>query len=242
MSIENRKRRRRLLLSLVFILSLVELGLLIAAYSTQHWVDATPTRKVDKPIADAAKNLSSSKLSGYVHLGLFVGVQSLDNGLGPRVVQIDVRAQVMADPPLFSFGLWVAMLVFGLLTAAWALVSAGFALLNIGRKPVRTLSGPAGLYLWNTCGLIACLAAIGVFLAAYFISLSKNVLRQSDIDDYFWTSDGAAWLGMSFYLLVGCVPCVLVAHLFTWLAGGDLPCRRRDALEKTRLEGMDAAN
>ena len=53
------------------------------------------------------------------------------------------------DAGLFTFGLWVAVLVLASLTIVWGLVSVAFALFNATSRPVETLTGPMGLYLWN---------------------------------------------------------------------------------------------
>ena len=55
----------------------------------------------------------------------------------------------LIDFGLFSFGLWVATVVTLALGVVWGLVSILFAMFNIFGKPIETITGPAGLYLWN---------------------------------------------------------------------------------------------
>ena len=50
---------------------------------------------------------------------------------------------------LFDFGLWVSTVVFVVLGLVLGLVSIGFTLLNITTRPIETITGPLGLYVWN---------------------------------------------------------------------------------------------
>ncbi|ELT94496.1 hypothetical protein CAPTEDRAFT_225913 [Capitella teleta] len=50
---------------------------------------------------------------------------------------------------LFNFGLWLSSIVMVALGIIWGLVSMGFSALNAGTRPIETITGPMGLYLWN---------------------------------------------------------------------------------------------
>ena len=60
--------------------------------------------------------------------------------------------QEITDHGLFNMALWVCVIVFVALGIVWGLVAAGFALLNAGTRPIETITGPMGLYLWNGLG------------------------------------------------------------------------------------------
>ena len=65
---------------------------------------------------------------------------------------------------------------------AWGLVAMGFAVLNASTKPIETITGPVGLYLWNLLAseyllLCACKCVIApdiVCLPTLFIGRSKG--------------------------------------------------------------------
>ena len=87
-----------------------------------------------------------------------------------------------ADNGLFTFGLWVATIVMICMAIAWGLVAMGFAVLNASTKPIETITGPVGLYLWNLLAskyllLCACKCVIAhdtVFLPTLFIGGSRG--------------------------------------------------------------------
>ncbi len=54
-----------------------------------------------------------------------------------------------ADNGLFTFGLWVTTILMLAMAIVWALIAMGFAVLNASTKPIETITGPVGLYLWN---------------------------------------------------------------------------------------------
>ena len=54
---------------------------------------------------------------------------------------------------LFSFPLWLCTIVFMGLSILLGLASIGFALFNVFGRPIETITGPMGLYLWN---ILAC--------------------------------------------------------------------------------------
>ncbi len=51
---------------------------------------------------------------------------------------------------MFSFSLWVSVVVFTCLGLAMGIVCLAFSLLNAGTRPIETITGPMGLYLWNS--------------------------------------------------------------------------------------------
>ena len=50
---------------------------------------------------------------------------------------------------LFSFPLWVCTIVFLSLSIVMGLVTIGFSVFNVFGRPIETITGPMGLYLWN---------------------------------------------------------------------------------------------
>lgn len=60
-----------------------------------------------------------------------------------------VSVKDLIEYGLFDFGLWVSTIVMLALGIVWGLVSLGFTAFNVVGKPIETITGPAGLYLWN---------------------------------------------------------------------------------------------
>lgn len=50
---------------------------------------------------------------------------------------------------LFPFSLWVLVILMEAFGIIWGLVFIGFAIFNICGKPIETITGPLGLYLWK---------------------------------------------------------------------------------------------
>lgn len=86
--------------------------------------------------------------------------------------------KTLSEHQLFNFGLWISTVVFLCIAIAWGMVSAGFALLNMNRKPVETISGSAGIYLWNLLGRKFCAWREGVARTrARFCMWSQSAVR-----------------------------------------------------------------
>ncbi|PAA56341.1 hypothetical protein BOX15_Mlig034120g1 [Macrostomum lignano] len=221
MAIDPKRGRRQLCLVLVFLLGSISLALLTVAYATENWVEASPVRNVSWEVSNTLKNVSNSRLTGSIRLGLFRGLKTLDNGLGPRVTIIDVYTEVLqrqaSSASTIPAPVWTALVILGVFSGAWGVVSCGFALLNISRRPVLGLSGPGGLYVWNGAQLLCQFAAAIVFGAAFSTSLSSSVLSREDTAELKWTSNGLAWLGFSYWLLVACCFCSTVNLLLLLL-------------------------
>ena len=50
---------------------------------------------------------------------------------------------------MFSYGLWVSTIVAAAVSMVFGIVAIGFAIFNMFGKPIETITGPLGLYLWN---------------------------------------------------------------------------------------------
>lgn len=72
---------------------------------------------------------------------------------------------------LFPFSLWVLVILMEALGIIWGLVFIGFAIFNICGKPIETITGPLGLYLWKG---LACKCTINLIDHLYFPS--KNTI------------------------------------------------------------------
>ncbi|XP_033757241.1 clarin-2-like isoform X1 [Pecten maximus] len=124
---------------------------------------------------------------------------------------------------LFPYGLWVATIVLSSLGMAWGLVSIGFSIFNIVGKPIETITGPMGLYLWNGLALLFSALGMVMYLVLYFRYYKYNVLPLEDRLAHFSTEDNAN-LDYSFYLLVGATGLYLINLLLLMFSGVRLKC------------------
>ena len=53
------------------------------------------------------------------------------------------------DEP-FNHGLWGSTIAFMVVAMAWGIVAVSFAALNAYTRPIEVITGPAGLYVWNS--------------------------------------------------------------------------------------------
>lgn len=235
-------KRKRWLFILTSCLSLVGVGFLSASMGTDYWVQAFPERNVDNNIADGANNVTDgdpgTKFKGYIHFGLFRGYKSLDHGLGIREGEIWM-SQNAGETGLFDFGLWVSTVVFMALGIALGLVSFAFAALNAGTRPIETITGPMGLYLWNGLAVIFSLLAMILYVVLYFQDFKVNVLTEEDRSVYRWTTLDRAYLHYSFYFVLVATVLYALNILLIAVSGVEFqPIRYKENISPKSLEGV----
>ncbi|XP_046335097.1 clarin-3-like isoform X1 [Haliotis rufescens] len=138
---------------------------------------------------------------------------------------------------LFNFGLWVSTIVMLALGIVWGLVSLGFTAFNVVGKPIETITGPAGLYLWN--GLACTFSLLGalLFVGLFTKDLSSNVLPKDDVE-VGWVSKDRTSLDYSFYFVVGAVLSFIASNVILLVSGQKLSCSYKRAGEKELDNGM----
>ncbi|KAI8789987.1 clarin-3 [Biomphalaria glabrata] len=144
--------------------------------------------------------------------------------------------QPMEDFGLFCFSLYVATLVMLVLAIVWGLVSIGFAVFNVFGRPIETVTGPSGLYLWNSLAMLFSLAAIGCYLALYLTQLKMNILTLQD--QLTFTSKDQTFLDMSFYFVVGAAGAFFLNIFILCLSGQKCSCDYYHSSEKEVDSGM----
>ena len=60
-----------------------------------------------------------------------------------------ISATEMSDYGLFPFAHWITTIIAMALGTVFGLVYIGFAFFNVCGKPIETITGPLGLYIWN---------------------------------------------------------------------------------------------
>lgn len=137
---------------------------------------------------------------------------------------------------LFSFPLYVAVIVMLVLAIVWGLVAIGFAAFNVFGRPIETITGPTGLYLWNILACIFALTSIGCYLGLYFTQLKVNILSLKDQDAF--SSKDHTFLDMSFYFVVGAAGAFLINQFILCASGQKCSCDYRGSGEKEVDSGM----
>lgn len=138
---------------------------------------------------------------------------------------------------LFSFQLWVSLIVFLSLSIVMGLVTIGFSVFNIFGRPIETITGPMGLYVWNGISVVFVSVSLALFVALYITQLSKNFMM---LDDYKigWRSEGHTSLDYSFIFVVGADVGFLLNMFLLCLSGQSMSCSYPGAGEKEVDNGM----
>ncbi|XP_067657415.1 clarin-2-like isoform X1 [Haliotis asinina] len=229
----EQKKKNAMAVTLVF--GILGVSLIIASFATDHWVKSSPVLKRSTQTPGNDTDGSATKYTGNITFGLFRGYRVLDYGIGPRPQDINVKDLI--EYGLFNFGLWVSTIVMLALGIVWGLVSLGFTAFNVVGKPIETITGPAGLYLWNglagTFSLLGALLYVGLFTK----DLATNVLPKDDVD-IGWDSNDRTQLDYSFFFVVGAVLSFFVSNIILVVSGQKLSCSYNRAAEKELDNGM----
>ncbi|XP_045189838.2 clarin-1-like isoform X2 [Mercenaria mercenaria] len=137
---------------------------------------------------------------------------------------------------LFNYGFWVTSIISAAFSIVFGLIAMGFAIFNICGKPIETITGPMGLYLWNGTAFLFALLDMVMFLTLFLTSLQKNFLLQEDVDKFVLTEKTN--LGYSFYLVPAAVVMYLVNIILLVCSGYKLKCSFGSEAEKVVDNGM----
>lgn len=258
------EKRKKLLILATIILAVAAIVLVVTSLATENWVESTPVGKnttaanskndvsfglfKGKKVLDfgfsqrmrkiAITCLASKSVCGYIS----------DEDINKKDYRdgIDLLMFVMnnksANVPLyeyglFSYGLWVSTIVSAAVNMVFGLVAIGFAVFNMFGKPIETITGPLGLYLWNGMGFLFCLIEVVIFLVLFLTSLSKNFLViQTDRTSF--DVEGHTSLGYSFFLVVGATLLYLVNIILLVCTGYKLKCSFSSEAEKVVDNGV----
>lgn len=141
------------------------------------------------------------------------------------------------DFGLFSFPLWVCVVIALSLSIVMGLVTLGFSIFNVFGRPIETITGPIGLYLWNFLALFFTVVTLALFGALFGFELSKNFLMFDDVK-IGWVSEGRTYLSYSFYLVLGAAGAFILNFILLSLSGQALSCSYARSGEKEIDNGM----
>lgn len=136
---------------------------------------------------------------------------------------------------LFPFSLWVLVILMEAFGIIWGLVFIGFAIFNICGKPIETITGPLGLYLWKGLALLFSLLAMVVYLVLFFQYYKKSILQQDEQALGFVTQ---VELDFSFYMLMSTVLLFTINMAFLFLTGIKFSCGFTREAEKVMDNGI----
>lgn len=249
---------------MTIILAVAAIVLVVTSLATENWVESAPVRKnasaeensknneasfglfkgkkildfsfAPRPRKIAITCLASKSVCAYIS----------EEDLPASVGAIDFLTRLMSNKSadvslheygLFSYGLWVSTIVSAAVSMVFGLVAIGFAVFNMFGKPIETITGPLGLYLWNGLGFLFSLIEVVIFLVLFLTSLSKNFL-VIDTDRNTFDVEGHTNLGYSFFLLVGATVLYLVNIILLLCTGYKLKCSFSSEAEKVVDNGM----
>ncbi|XP_056006526.1 clarin-1-like isoform X2 [Ostrea edulis] len=136
---------------------------------------------------------------------------------------------------LFPFSLWVVVIIMSAVGMIWALVYIGFAIFNICGKPIETITGPLGLYLWKGLALLFSLLGMVVYLVLFFQYYKEGLMPWEDqLDDFVSDAD----LDFSFYMLMAAFIIFLLNLGFLFLSGIKFSCGFTREAEKVMDNGI----
>ncbi|XP_030312232.1 clarin-1 isoform X2 [Calypte anna] len=167
-----------------------------AAIGTQLWVKGSILCKTGALLVNATSQ-EMHKFIGHIQYGLFHGERVRQCGLGGRPLQ-------------FS------------LLVVFALVGAGFFMLNAFGSPYETLHGPVGLYLWSfiscSCG---CLIMILFSSEVKIHHLSEKIANFKEGSFIFKTH--SEQFANSFWIILVCSLVQFLNALLIRFAGFEFP-------------------
>ncbi|XP_039930240.1 clarin-1 isoform X2 [Hirundo rustica] len=122
-----------------------------AAVGSQLWVRGTVLCSTGALLVNAS-GAELHKFIGDIQYGLFSGQRVRQCGLGGRPFQFSFFPDLLRIIPA---SIHVSVILFCTVLIIFALVGAGFFMLNAFGSPYETLHGPVGLYLWSFISWIA---------------------------------------------------------------------------------------
>ncbi|XP_063704979.1 uncharacterized protein LOC134834289 [Culicoides brevitarsis] len=181
--------------------SCIIIGLLVAALTTEYWVEAE------------AKHREVPESQGKVKFGLFSGSKNLNKRYGWRFNTTDIHALLRDDVIQHTWWLLTSLGVgFGLLSSFVAGVASVIRAASASKKRGTMVI----LFVSNVSSLGAQATALIAWGIQFYKSLFDNVLLQDDLAQN-WTSAGLARLGSSFYFVVlGFFIALLNIIFLTW--------------------------
>ncbi|KAF6371537.1 clarin 2 [Rhinolophus ferrumequinum] len=157
---------------LASLLSFSSFILIIVALAMPHWLSGKILCQTGVDLVNAT-DPELVKFIGDIYYGLFRGCKVRQCGLGGRQSQFTVFPHLVKE---LNAGLHVTILLLLFLALPLALVSMGFAILNMIQVPYKAVNGPGGICLWNVlAGGVVALAITSFMAAVKFHDLTERI-------------------------------------------------------------------
>ncbi|XP_055585047.1 uncharacterized protein LOC129737903 [Uranotaenia lowii] len=176
--------------------SCLVVGLLVAALTTDNWVES------------GAKRINSTEAQGRIHFGLFSGQKHLNVAYGWRQHEVNVLAIIRDEPDVISYWLWLGTAIGTGLGALSGAVSAVASVLKSSSASKKT-GTMVVLFVSNFISGLSQTLSFVCWLLQFIQYLKHNVLVAEDRQLH-WYSTGLASLGTSFYFVVAGLIVVIV--------------------------------
>lgn len=168
--------------------SCLAVGLLLVSLTTNHWVRAS------------AKRWNSTESNGDIYYGLFSGTKDLNVGYGLRPHSVNLVSFIRSEPNVMNYWLWLLTALgtgFGLFSSAVAAVASVLKAASAAKKHGTMVL----LLISNSSSAIAQIIAFICWIVQFYMHLTHNVLAVEDRNNL-WYSNGLAYLGYSFWLVI----------------------------------------
>lgn len=193
------ERRKRIITFITFLICTCCLALLTASLTTHKWIIVNPVRLsfINGSIIELnqhhnnnnSKDFSSeSKFRGTIYFGLFQGTKILNYGFGDRVSYLTIKDELLRNPNLMPFGLWLFTVLCVAIAIIFGIVASIFSIINTVMAPIEVITGLHGLFLWNGMGALFCTGACVSWIVQFRTKLRKNVLSPEELEDG-WSSE-----------------------------------------------------
>ncbi|XP_036901309.1 clarin-2 [Sturnira hondurensis] len=157
---------------LASLLSFSSFVLIIAALAVPRWLSGKILCQTGVDLVNAT-DPELVKFIGDIYYGLFRGCKVRQCGLGGRQSQFTIFPQLVKE---LNTGLHALILLLLFLALPLALVSMGFAILNMIQVPYKAVNGPGGICLWNVlAGGVVALAIASFMAAVKFHDLTERI-------------------------------------------------------------------
>lgn len=223
--------KKRSLIFVTFFISCLAIALLGAALGTEHWLEASCTRKGD----------FSEKSNGTINFGLFRGFRHLNYGVGDRHYRMHMLEILFRERDFMVYELYVATIALLCSAILFGVFAALLAIVNTSYNPSEAICHIPGLYLTNGLGAFSGLSAFVSWMVQFYLKLTHNVIILEDRTNGKWVSDGGAVYGYSFWLSVLATACFL-SNIIIILFTTRNPREIKKKQDMMRLSGKNAGD
>uniref|UniRef100_A0A0K8S9F7 Clarin-3 n=1 Tax=Lygus hesperus TaxID=30085 RepID=A0A0K8S9F7_LYGHE len=193
-----------------FLGSCLCIGLLAASLGTRYWIVST------------AAIVNRTESDGKVFYGLFNGEKNLNFGIGWRTYELNVPQEMSA---LMVYSYWLGTVCCMAAGIVFSSLSAVLAVVNSATTPIWTITGVPGLYLWNIVSIIFQSGAVALWVTLYFRKLQFSIMTSDDR----WSTEGRAFFGLSFWLVVASIGVQIINVIFIYSATSDMRQKKKAA-------------